>query len=157
MEKNKTKKLAEIVAAGFYTGYSSVAPGTVGTLVVGIPLFLILYRLPVSVYGALCVGLFGVGCKVSDIMEEESGKEDPSEVVIDEIVGYLVAAIGFTANIYSIAISFLAFRFFDIFKPWPVRDVETQLNKGLGIMADDVVAGLYANILTRLIIELFLR
>ncbi len=157
MEKNKTKKLERIIATGFYSGYSPFAPGTVATLLVGIPLFLLISNLPVSVYGLICVVLFAVGCQVSDFMEAYTGKSDPSEVVIDEVVGFLVAAVGLQSSLICLAISFFTFRGFDIFKPWPVRDVESQLKGGLGIMADDVVAGLYANILTRLIIGFVLR
>ncbi len=157
MDKNKTKKLAQAIATGMYTGYCPIAPGTVATLCVGIPLFLIMYRLPVSLYGLMCVALFGIGCKVSGTMEEVSGKNDPSEVVIDEVVGYLVSVAGLTPGICCVAVSFFAFRGFDIVKPWPIGNVEEQLEGGLGIMADDVIAGLYANILTRLALDLFLH
>lgn len=157
MEKNKTKKLTQAIATGIYTGYCPIAPGTVATLCAGIPLFLIMYRLPVSLYGLMCVVLFGIGCKVSDTMEKVSGKNDPSEVVIDEVVGYLISTAGLTPGICGITVSFFAFRGFDIVKPWPIGNVEEQLEGGLGIMADDVIAGLYANILTRLALDLFLH
>ncbi|HDM76457.1 MAG TPA: phosphatidylglycerophosphatase A [Deltaproteobacteria bacterium] len=155
MDKNKTKKLAKAIATGFYTGYSPFAPGTVGTLIVGIPLFLLLAKVPVSIYGVVCIVLFGIGCKVSDFLEKDSGQDDPSEVVIDEIVGYLISTIGLSVGVVGVVVSFFAFRGFDIVKPWPIRDVEKQLQKGLGIMTDDVIAGLYANILTRLFLDLF--
>ncbi len=157
MDKNKTKKLVRIIATGAFTGYSPFAPGTVATLLIGVPLFVIMHRLPVSLYGVICVILFGVGCRVSGITEELSGRDDPSEVVVDEIVGYLVSTAGLAANTYTVVVSFFAFRAFDIVKPWPIGEVEKDLKGGLGIMSDDIIAGLYANILTRLILDLVFR
>ena len=80
------------------------------------------------------------------IIDYELGRIDPGEVVIDELCGYLVAMTGHGVNFVSILSGFLLFRLFDIWKPWPIRSLEKKLPGGAGIMADDVLAGIYANV-----------
>lgn len=148
---DKTKSTLTLLAGTCcYAGYSPLAPGTVATLVLGIPFFLILVKMPYFLYGMICVGIFAVGCKVSGEIEKMTGETDPSKIVIDELLGYLVTMAGLQANFTTIILGFFAFRLFDIIKPWPIRTMETQLSGGLGVMTDDLAAGLYAGILVRL-------
>ncbi len=156
MDKNKTKKLLiTLLGTGLWTGYSPFAPGTAGTFFIGIPLFLLAQRCGEAVYGVIAVLLFLLGCKASEELESVSGKSDPSEVVIDEIVGYLVTMAGLPGTLLSIGVGFILFRFFDILKPWPVRDVEKQVRGGVGVMLDDVLAGLYAHVAAVVLLSFF--
>ena len=84
-----------------------------------------------------------VGIPVASAVERESGKQDPGHVVIDEVAGQLTALIFTPVEVWHVLLAFALFRFFDILKPPPVRQLE-QLHGGLGIMVDDVAAGIYA-------------
>jgi phosphatidylglycerophosphatase A len=84
-----------------------------------------------------------VGVPAASIVERESGKQDPGQVVIDEVAGQLTALLFTPVEVWHVVLAFALFRFFDILKPPPVRQLE-QLHGGLGIMVDDVAAGFYA-------------
>jgi phosphatidylglycerophosphatase A len=84
-----------------------------------------------------------VGVRAASAVERESGKQDPGYVVIDEVAGQLTALIFTPVEVWHVLLAFALFRFFDILKPPPVRQLE-QLHGGLGIMVDDVAAGIYA-------------
>lgn len=128
-------------AAG--SGLSPWAPGTAGTLA-AIPLYLLLLSLPLGWYLGLLVAFFGVGLWACDKTARELGTDDPSPVVWDEVVGFLVTMIAAPAGWPWILIGFLLFRVFDILKPWPIRVIDRRLTGGLGIMLDDVLAGFMA-------------
>ncbi len=89
--------------------------------------------------------LFFAACGVSSKAAAVLGREDPREIVIDELVGYLVTMVGLPFTFKSVVVGFFAFRLFDIWKPWPVRRFDEQLHGGLGIVMDDVAAGCYAH------------
>lgn len=91
-----------------------------------------------------------IGIPAASIVERESGRQDPGHVVIDEVAGQLVALIFATSDIGHAALAFVLFRIFDIWKPQPVRRLE-RLHGGLGIMMDDVAAGLYALIIVLIV------
>jgi len=91
-----------------------------------------------------------IGIPAATIVANESGSEDPGHVVIDEVAGQLIALIAIPADWQHAALSLLLFRFFDILKPPPVRQLE-RLHGGTGIMLDDVGAGLYALAIAQLI------
>jgi phosphatidylglycerophosphatase A len=91
-----------------------------------------------------------IGIPAATIVANESGREDPGHVVIDEVAGQLIALIAIPADWQHAALSLLLFRFFDILKPPPVRQLE-RLHGGTGIMLDDVGAGLYALAIAQLI------
>ena len=142
---NRRRPLARLIATWFGCGYSPVAPGTVGSaaaLVMGMALHHYLG------WGALEFGLLGVcvlipGLWAAQAVAVSSGEEDPSIVVIDEVVGqWLTLAGAGVFNWKSWLAAFLLFRLFDIWKPPPVRQLE-RLRGGAGIMADDVMAGIY--------------
>jgi phosphatidylglycerophosphatase A len=94
-----------------------------------------------------------IGIHVSGVIAQESGKKDPSEVVIDEVAGQLIALIAVPVNWKYALTGLILFRVFDIFKPPPVRNLEA-LPGGLGIMMDDVAAGFYALLVIHVLLEL---
>jgi len=128
-------------------GKSPVAPGTAATLMVGAPAAWLLSRvsLPVAI-GAL-VALFVFACWAADLAEKQANRVDPGEIVIDELVGYLVTMIGVPLGWKSLLLGFLLFRCFDIFKPWPVSWFNKDQPGGIWIVLDDVAAGVYAHLL----------
>ena len=157
---------ARIFATGFLSGYAPVAPGTAGSLV-----GLLLYWIPgmdnVLLFFPLILLSFLAGKFAADKVGRVEGphltnaaaffksrlhtgttESDPSIVVIDEIVGMWVALIFLPKSLAITVLAFVIFRFFDIVKPFPSRQLE-QLPRGWGIMLDDVAAGVYANIVCR--------
>ncbi|MBU1078481.1 MAG: phosphatidylglycerophosphatase A [Spirochaetes bacterium] len=144
--------LKRLFVTGFFTGYAPIAPGTVGTLV-GVIIYLLLYRFPYILY-PMVILLFIFGVKYSSWAETYFREKDSNKIVIDEIVGYLVAMANVRIN-YScqdlkfwivILSGFLLFRFFDIIKPFYINDLQ-KLKGGLGVMMDDLLAGVYANLI----------
>lgn len=142
--------LTRFIATGAYVGYAPVAPGTFGTLP-GVALALALVGLPAWAYVAVLTAAIAVAVWACDRFAAAQGVKDPSIVVADEIVGYLVATAFLPLTPATVLASFLAFRFFDITKPAPARQAE-RLAGGVGIVADDLVAGVYANLVLRLAI-----
>jgi len=134
-------------------GRSPFAPGTVATAVIGIPAACILSRLHEPFASLLVAIAFFLACYVSDVAERELGRTDPGEVVIDELVGFLVTMLGLPLTVESVAAGVFAFRLFDIWKPWPVRALQENLRGGLAIVMDDVGAGIYAHALVWLFLH----
>ncbi len=139
---SKYKSLANLVATFFYVGLIPKAPGTFGTLA-AIPLFYLLTFTPLYLYLGITVIIILVSVWASKIVEEVYNKEDPQQIVADEVCGYLVTMILVPPTIANIFLGFLLFRFFDIAKPYPVRKFE-KLPGGWGVVIDDVAAGVYA-------------
>ena len=138
------------LATGFYIGRVPFAPGTFGTLI-GLPLCLLISRLPFGL-SVVCVALF-IGCAIglASAAEKIIQQKDPGQIVIDEIAGFLVVFVGLPFNVYSAVLGFILFRGFDIFKPFPIRLLERKVSGGSGIVIDDVIAGLYAHLILRLV------
>ncbi|MCL4402371.1 MAG: phosphatidylglycerophosphatase A [Acidobacteria bacterium] len=139
-------RLAEPIATWFGCGYSPAAPGTVGSAAaVAIAWALLRYAgwRPLWFAGlAVAVSLPGIWAASETARQRKI--EDPGLVVVDEVVGQWLALAGAaTLNWKTLAAGFLLFRLFDIWKPWPVRQME-RLPGGTGIVADDLMAGLYA-------------
>ncbi len=151
-KNNSISFLTKFIATGFYSGYSPVAPGTAGS-VVGI-LFLLIpgFESPLLLSVAI-VAMFFIGVISSNRMEKRFG-DDPSIVVIDEIVGMWISLLFLPKGLFVVFTAFIFFRIFDIVKPQPARYME-KLKHGWGIMLDDVAAGIYANLATQLIIWFF--
>lgn len=140
-----TTRLVHLLATGLGTGYLPVAPGTWGTLVgVGFAALLA----PLSVWQFLVVVTIFCVCAVwvADLASVMFHDRDPRQVVIDEIAGYLVAVVGHPWSWKLALAAFLLFRLFDVVKPPPCRHVE-RWRGGLGIVADDLLAGIYVNLL----------
>lgn len=135
---------AHFIALGFGAGLAPVAPGTFGTLV-AIPIALILrvYAGDVT-FAVVIVVMFAVGAWASDVTGRALGVPDHGGIVIDEVVAFL-AVLFFTGTTpLRIAFAFALFRFFDIVKPPPVRQVDAAIKNGVGVMLDDLVAAGYA-------------
>lgn len=136
-----------LIAFGFGAGLSPQAPGTVGTLW-GLPLWILLCGLPLPAYLVVVAALFGFGVWVCGRSAKLLGIPDHSGIVFDEIVGFLVTAAPLVGRTHSrlwawLLAAFVLFRIFDIFKPWPIKRLDASVHGGLGIMLDDLVAGLY--------------
>jgi len=139
-----------LFATGLGSGYSPIASGTVGT-VVAVPIFVLLSQWGTSGVLAGLAIITVLGIPAADHMEKSLGASDPGKVVIDEIAGYLLAMAGSPVAAGHIIAGFFLFRFFDIVKPPPVRQAERYLRGGLGVVADDLLAGVYAWICLRLL------
>jgi phosphatidylglycerophosphatase A len=135
------------VATAFGSGYAPVAPGTAGSAV-GLLLFWPLAGLGAAWQIGAAVVLFVVGALAAGRVAEEVGQKDPGLVVVDEVVGMWVTLTGVPVGPLVAALGFVLFRAADVVKPWPARDLE-RLSGGWGIMADDVAAGVYAQLLVR--------
>ena len=136
-------RLLMFIATGAGSGYLPKAPGTWGTLV-GLLLWWPLAGLSLSAYLVAVAALFLVGVASAGAAEKILDRGDPGVVVIDEIVGVLIALTAAPLHPAAALVGFALFRLFDIAKPFPVGWVDRHLHGGLGIMLDDVVAGLYA-------------
>jgi phosphatidylglycerophosphatase A len=141
--------ISRSIATFFGTGYFPKAPGTAATLA-ALPLYLILRRLPAPLYVLSLGKLIVLGVIASDAMEKQWGK-DPSRVVIDEVCGLLVTLISRPKGLKAIALGTVLFRFFDIVKPWPVGTIDKNIKGGIGIMADDIAAGLISAFILHLV------
>jgi phosphatidylglycerophosphatase A len=147
--------LIMIIATGFYSGYLPKAPGTWGSLV-GLALFFLLHTLSLEVYLAVVTGIFIIGTFAAGEAEKIMDRKDPGLIVIDEIVGMLITMIAIPATPLAMALGFILFRIFDIWKPFPVNFFDQRFHGGLGIMLDDVVAGIYSLIILQLAIRFIL-
>jgi phosphatidylglycerophosphatase A len=142
------KKLAWTLATWFGCGLSPVAPGTVGTIG-ALPLWLLVRRGgPIAVVATACA-MTGIGVWASNVVVRDSGEKDPQRIVIDEVAGVLFA-LAASKGTSSAALAVVLFRLFDITKPFPARRAE-KLPEGWGVMMDDVVAGLLAAAVVRLV------
>ncbi len=134
-------------ATAAYTGYIPVASGTVTTLIVGIPLYLLFSKLSAVGYVIATVAFFAFSVYISHQGEIILQEKDSHKIVIDEFAGYLVAMMFIPPNWKTITAAFFLFRFFDILKVYPANVVEEKIHGGLGVVLDDVVAGIYANLI----------
>jgi phosphatidylglycerophosphatase A len=145
------ERLSILISSFFYLGYSPVAPGTVGTLGAVI-LYYVISGFSNLFYLFFIIALIIFSVWVSEIARIRLGDSDPNSIVIDEVCGFLVTMILIPPSVMNIAMGFLLFRFFDILKPPPIRRSE-RLSGGMGIVADDVLAGIYANILLQIFVR----
>ncbi len=145
------KEIIKFLATGAYSGLLPKMPGTFGT-VVGIPVAYIFSGFTPAAGGAVLILGFIVSSYVAGEAEKLLGGKDPSSVVIDEILGYMVAAYLIPLTAINIILIFLLFRFFDILKPFPIGLLDRKIHGGKGIVLDDVIAGIFANISVRIII-----
>ena len=138
-------------------GYLPLAPGTWGSLV-GVGIFLLLVRVnPVVIVGAiLAVTIAGIWA--GSRIERLSGRKDPGKVVVDEVAGQMLTLLPLTLfarwSIAAVIVSFILFRFFDIVKPYPANRLQ-DLDGGMGIMFDDLVAGVYGAVVISIGLRIF--
>lgn len=131
------------VSLGGGAGLSPLAPGTVGTLV-AVPLWWLLRDVPSAVYALILVGVFLFGSWAAGRTAAALGRHDHPAIVIDEVLGLLVTMVAAPAGIGWLVAGVVAFRVFDIAKPWPIGWVDRRMPGGAGIMLDDVLAGVWA-------------
>jgi len=146
-------RLAVFVATVAYCGYFPIAPGTVGSAAGLLVYALVWWTGSPIVEVGLIAGLFAAGIWAATTAERHFGGIDPGPVVIDEVVGMLITLAFIPVGLSGAIVGFFLFRVFDIVKPYPARRFE-QLHGGLGIMADDAMAGVYGNLSLRLILYL---
>ena len=141
-------RLYKMIASVFYIGYLPIAPGTLGSLAALIPYYFICRSailMPAVILIVTILGFITAG-RVEKIFEEK----DPEEIIIDEFSGMLISLYRIPPTMGYVVAGFLLFRFFDIVKPKPIRDLE-KLKGGIGIMSDDLIAGVYANVVLHVV------
>jgi phosphatidylglycerophosphatase A len=141
-------RFAVFIATAGYSGYFPFAPGTVGSAV-GLLVYAVVWwtRSPV-VEAALIAGLFLAGVWAGTIAERYFGGIDPGPIVLDEVVGMLITLAFLPVSVATALAGFVLFRVFDVIKPYPAGRLE-RLHGGLGVMADDAMAAIYANLTLR--------
>lgn len=140
-------RAATVVATAFGAGYSPIAPGTAGSLV-GLALFWPLQLTAPWVQLLATAAAYLAGVAASTRLARRLGRKDPGAAVVDEVVGMWLSLLFLPFTPATAATAFLLFRVLDVFKPYPARQLES-LPGGWGIMTDDVMAGVYANLLLR--------
>jgi phosphatidylglycerophosphatase A len=134
-------RVATVIATAGGAGYSPVAPGTAGTLVAVVALWLV----PLSTFALLIATavVTALGIWAGARVERAVGRKDPGVVVIDEVAGMMVSVLAVPRSVPVLVAAFFLFRFFDVVKPPPANRLQA-LPGGLGIMVDDLIAGAYA-------------
>jgi phosphatidylglycerophosphatase A len=147
------ERLFLFCATGFGLGWLPKAPGTWGSLLGLLGAYgLGFLSIPTAL---LCLGLFIVlSIWISDKSEIALGRKDASQIVIDEIAGMMVALVGLSFSVSTYVSAFILFRLFDIVKPFPIKRVEQAFSGGVGIVADDLVAALYARVLLEVLLRM---
>ena len=140
--------ILKFIATLGFIGYLPIAPGTWGTAA-GL-VFVLLLKPSATSYVVLIVTGFLLGTVASTAAERVIGRTDSGHIIIDEFIGFLISVI-FVPQTYGYFVSaFFLFRFFDILKPFPIRQAERGLKGGLGVMTDDVLAGIYTNVILQM-------
>lgn len=135
------------LACGFGVGLVPYAPGTVSTILVGVPLYISIHSFALPYY-ALTLSVATIcGIYICSVAEQIRNQRDDSAIVWDEICGYGITMFYIPFHAVWIMVGVLLFRLFDILKPWPIRSIDQYVHGGVGIMLDDVLAGIYANAL----------
>jgi len=136
-----------LFASGFFSGHIPFAPGTMGTIV-AIPLYLLLINFVQGWWYAVAVVVLTLAAIwISGLAEKIYARKDPQQVVIDEIAGFMLTMTAVPPSAMYIVLGFILFRVFDILKPQPAGWINDRMRGGSGIVLDDIVAGLYANII----------
>jgi phosphatidylglycerophosphatase A len=147
-----SRAIVLFIAQGGWSGKAPFAPGTAGTLV-GVLILLCIKELSPVSYGILCASICLVGTWAAGRAEKILGCRDCHSIVIDEIAGYLIAMFLVPVGWLTASSAFFLFRFFDIVKPWPLDDLQ-DLKGGIGVMADDIGAGVYTNLVLQVGVRL---
>jgi phosphatidylglycerophosphatase A len=146
-------RLAVFLATVAYCGYFPIAPGTVGSAAGLVVYLLVWWSQSAVVEAGLIAGIFATGIWAATTAERYFGGIDPGPIVIDEVVGMLVTLAFMPVGLTTAIAGFLLFRIFDVIKPFPARRLES-LHGGLGVMADDAMAAVYANLSLRGVVHL---
>ncbi len=146
------RRLIIAFASVGFIGYSPVAPGTMGTLA-GVLVYYLLSFFATPIYLLLVTAAFILACRAADSAEVLFSQKDSPKIVIDEVVGYLISMALLPRTLTMIVGGFLFFRILDIMKPPPANTVDRRLKGGLGVVLDDVIAGIYTNFILRAMIH----
>jgi len=149
MKNPDLKNPVHLLAFGFGSGLAPVAPGTFGTLA-AVPLYLTMARLPLAAYLAVLAVVILAGIWICGRTSRDLGVHDHGGIVWDEFAGFLVTMTAAPAGWPWVVAGFLLFRLFDILKPWPIGWLDRRVKGGLGIMLDDLLAGLYGWVVLQL-------
>ena len=144
-------------ATGFGSGYSPVAPGTAGSIVGALLVWVVfgpMWRVSVALGLIVFAIVFGASCRVASEAERIFNEHDSPKIVIDEILGMVATMFLNPLGWQYMAAGFLIFRLFDIIKPPPARWIDREVSGGTGVMLDDLAAAVYANLALRLIARL---
>lgn len=134
---------AHFIALGFGSGLAPKAPGTFGTLA-GMPLAMLLFQLPLTWQAPVLLALFGLGVWCCDKTGKALEVADHGSIVWDEIVAIMLVLAFTPMNWLWWLGAFLLFRLFDIWKPFPIRQLDAKFKNGFGVMLDDILASIYA-------------
>jgi phosphatidylglycerophosphatase A len=153
---NSRDRVVLALATGFSVGRIPLAPGTFGTLL-GVPICLLLAEIGFGAAVTVIAGFAFFAVWVAGEAERLLGQKDASCIVIDETVGILVSLAGVPLTPLNAAAGFIAFRFFDIIKPFPAHWLDARAPGGWGIVLDDVVAGIYTNLILTVFLTFFFQ
>lgn len=142
-------RVAVFIATVAYTGYFPIAPGTIGSLAGLLVYLLVWWAQSPLVETALILVLFLAGVWAGTTAERYFGGIDPGPIVIDEVVGMLITLAFIPVGVSGAIAGFVLFRIFDVIKPFPAGRLE-RLHGGFGVMADDAMAAIYANVSLRI-------
>ena len=137
------------LATGLFIGAAPFAPGTFGSII-GLPIVFLLSRLNLLLSASFILLFVFFAIAVASAAEKILSQKDPSKIVIDEIAGLIVTFAGLSFNLRTAIAGFIIFRAFDILKPFPIRMLQDKLSGGSGVVLDDVLAGIYTNLILRL-------
>lgn len=137
------------ISSGGFIGKIPFAPGTFGSLL-GLPVCFCISLVKVKTAILFTVLFIAFSIWIADRSEKALNSKDPGCIVIDEIAGLMVALVGISFGWLNVAAGFLIFRIMDILKPYPARMLEKRLPGGAGVVMDDVIAGIYSNVLLRI-------
>lgn len=146
-----TRRLAVFIGTFGYIGYFPIAPGTAGSLAALVLYAFVRWMGTPAVELVTIVAVFAIGIWAASGTERALNRKDPGAVVIDEVLGMLLTLAFMPLSVWGIAAGFLLFRIFDVIKPFPAGRLE-HLPGGLGIMADDAMAGVYGQLVMRMAI-----
>ncbi len=138
------------LATFFGIGFSPYAPGTMGTLAT-IPIAAMTMYLGPFVHMGVCVLLLPISILAATVYQQDKAGHDHSEIVIDEVIGFLITVTWLPLTWQTLAFGFVIFRFLDIVKPFPISYLDKNVKGGVGVVIDDVAAGLVGNILLQVI------
>ncbi len=150
--------MINFILTGFYIGKIKYAPGTFGTLL-AIPIYLLLFQYDTLLKIIFLLILFSFSLYLLHYSYAKNFFKniDDGSIVIDEIIGFLCFMIFFDYNFYTIVLGFTLFRIFDILKPYPISLIDTKMKNPLGVLLDDIVAGVFSGVILFIIIHVFSR
>ncbi len=148
------EKIVKLIATSGGLGYSSIAPGTAGSLG-GVVIYMIIKN-SAATYLAVTLALLAAGFIVSGPAERIFNKKDAKPIVIDEVCGLLISLFMIPFSWAALIIGFLLFRTMDVIKPFPCRRIE-KFSGSLGVMGDDILVGIYSNIALRITLHFIIK